>query len=115
MGMTVSFLYDKISDTLYEDIAQHTTVVAVACPRTISYVNTYFVKTDAGYMEVTKAEFLDASAAKFDTPEMFEANGVYRPTDGDYINLCSELPRITPADIERWKENEKRGARISYI
>ena len=47
MGMTVSFLYDKISDTLYEDIAQHTTVVAVACPRTISYVNTYFVKTDA--------------------------------------------------------------------
>ena len=115
MGMTVSFLYDKISDTLYEDIAQHTTVVAVACPRTISYVNTYFVKTDAGYMEVTKDEFLDASAAKFDTPEMFEANGVYRPTDGDYINLCSELPRITPADIERWKENEKRGARISYI
>ena len=40
-------------------------------------------------MEVTKDEFLDASAAKFDTPEMFEANGVYRPTDGDYINLCS--------------------------
>ncbi len=115
MGMTVSFLYDKISDTLYEDIAQHTTVVAVACPRTISYVNTYFVKTDAGYMEVTKDEFLDASAAKFDTPEMFEANGVYKPTEGDYNYQYNELPRITPADIERWKENEKRGARISYI
>ena len=56
------------------------------------------------YMEVTKDEFLDASAAKFDTPEMFEANGVYRLTDGDYINLCSELPRITPADIEPGKK-----------
>lgn len=116
MGMTVSFLYDKISDTLYEDIAQHTMVVAVACPRTISYVNTYFVKTDAGYMEVTKDEFLDASAAKFDTPEMFEANGVYKPTEGgDYINQCIELPRISQADIDRWKDNEKRGVKISYI
>lgn len=115
MGMTVSFLYDKTANKIYEDIAQHTTVVAAACPRTIRYVNTYFVKTDSGYMEVTKDEFLDASAAKFGSPELFEANGVYMPTEGDYNNQYNELPRISSADIERWKENEKNGVRISYI
>lgn len=115
MAISASFLYDKETDTRYDDVVQLTVLAAVAPHWSVRYDNTYYVKSDKGYVEVTKDEFLAASAAKFKSPEKFEQNGYYFFGGNEPGVWYDQFPYLQRLDNTYWKEWEASGRRLSYI